>query len=75
MCRNVALTSSARGVYTHPLASYFLVRSSAALRLLSGEYRCLVLLDYAEDIFYVGDPLCLLVLMPKPKNPCIYHYL
>ena len=41
----VALTGSARGVQTHPLASYFLVRSSIALRLLSGEYRCLVLLS------------------------------
>ena len=32
----VALTASARGVQTHPLASI-------ALRLLSGECRCLVL--------------------------------
>ena len=41
----VALTGSARWAQTHPLASYFLVRSSIALHLLvlSGEYRCLVL--------------------------------
>ena len=35
---------NARGVHAHPLASYFIVRSSTALRLfiLSGEQRCLV---------------------------------
>ena len=41
----VALTGSAPGVHTHLLASYFLVRSSSALRLLfSGEHpvRCFV---------------------------------
>ena len=37
---NVALTDCARGVSTHPFASYFLVRSSTALRLLSGEHWC-----------------------------------
>ena len=47
----VALTGCTPGDHTHPLASYFLVQSSTALRLLSGEYRCLVLLDSAEDIF------------------------
>ena len=41
---------------------YFLVRSSImiALRLLSGEYRCLVLLDSVRDIYVVvvvDDPL------------------
>ena len=39
----VALTGSARGAQTHPLASNFLVQSSIALRLFSGEYRCFVL--------------------------------
>ena len=64
----IALIDSARGAQIHPLASYFLVRSSIALRLLSSEYRCLVLLDYVEDI-YVGDPLFPLVLiLHPPKN-------
>ena len=36
----VALTGCARGDHTHQLASYFLVRSSTALRLLSGEQLC-----------------------------------
>ena len=59
----VALTGSAREVYTHPLASYFLVRSSTDLRLLSGEHRC-SFLDYAEDICLVAlsDP-------PQTLNP------
>ena len=74
MCKEhlcaVALTVSARGVHAHPLASYFLVRSSTALRLLSGEYRCIVLLDYVEDI-YVNDPLCPLVLIIDKKKACI----
>ena len=42
--------------------------TAALLRLLSGEYRWL-LLDYAEDIYVVGDPLCPLVLILNPKNP------
>ena len=40
---------------------------SSVLRLLSGEYRCLVLLDYVEDI-YVGDPLFPLVLILNPPK-------
>ena len=63
----VALTGSARRVHTHPLASYFFVGPSIALRLLSGEYRCLVFLDYVEDIF-VGGPLRPLVLVLNPKK-------
>ena len=46
----VALIGCARGDHTHPLASDFLARSSTVLRLLSGHYRCLVLLDYVEDM-------------------------
>ena len=33
----VSLTGSAREFPTHPLAPYFLVRSSTAFRLISGE--------------------------------------
>ena len=55
----VALTGCARGDHTHQLASYFLVRSSTVLRLLSGEQRCFGVLDQVEDIFLVAlsDPL------------------
>ena len=69
----VALIHYAREVHTHPLASYFRLRSSTALRLLSGEYRCFVLLYYVKDI-YVGDPFCPLILIVDPKKTCIYHY-
>ena len=46
----VALTGCIRGDHTHLLASYFLVRSSTtALRLLSGEYRCFVLVPSPSE--------------------------
>ena len=39
-----------------------------ALRLLSGEYRCLVLVDSVEDIYVVGASLFPLVLILDNKN-------
>ena len=70
MCHS--LDRYAQGAQTHPLASYFLVRSSIALRLLSGAYRRLILLDY-ED-FFIGDPIFPLVLILNAKKSiCIYH--
>ena len=50
----VALTGCARGDHTHLFASNFLVRSSTALRLLSGKYRYLVLSGYFEDTYDDG---------------------
>ena len=44
----VTLTGCARGDHTHPLASYFLVRSSTALRLLSGEQPTVVWLFWMK---------------------------
>ena len=60
----VALTGSARKVHTHPLASYFLVRSYTALRLLSGVNTSCILsfLDY-----YVED-ICLVALSDAPQT-------
>ena len=47
---------------------------SSVLRLLSGEYRCLVLVDSVEDI-YVGDPLfplLIVIIINPPKHMYIY---
>ena len=67
----VALTGSTRGVHNHQLASYFLVRSSTALRLLSGKHRCLV---FSGLIIYVED-VCLVALSDPPQtlNPKTLH--
>ena len=54
----VALTGSARGARTHPLASYFLVRSSIALCLLSGEHPCFVLSGLCRRYLRYGVALC-----------------
>ena len=66
MCA-VVLTGILGGVHTHPLASYFLVRYSTVIHLLTGEYRCLMLLDHFEDIYICG-PLCPLVLIINPET-------
>ena len=50
----VALTGGARGAQTFPLASSFLVRSSIALRLLSGEHWCFGCSGLVEDICLVA---------------------
>ena len=55
----VAVTGCVRGFHTNPLASYFLVQSSTALRLLSGEHQCFgFCLDCVEYICLVAlfDP-------------------
>ena len=68
-----ALTDCARGDHTHGLASYFLVQSSTALHLLSGEQRnsVLAVLDNKdEDIYLVAlsnPPQTL-----TPKNLALY---
>ena len=60
----VALTGWARGDHIPQLASYFLVRSPTALRLLSGEQLVYVLAipDYVEDI-------CLVAPLRSSSNP------
>ena len=54
----VALTGCARGVHTHPLASYFLVRSSLLFVYFQVNTGVLAVLDEVEDICLVApsDP-------------------
>ena len=75
----VALTGRARGNHTHQLASYFLVRSSTALRLLSGEYlpvfRTVWINYYVEDIYDDDDGSSSLSLFQSlTQTLCSYHY-
>ena len=60
----VTLTGSARGVHSHPLASYFLVQSPIALSLLLVDTGVLSFLYYVEDTCLVAlsDP-------PQTLNP------
>ena len=78
----VALTGCARGAHTHPLSSYFLVRSSTALRLLSGElavlYYCMLKISAWSPPRILLEPLtqtlCLYTLLLLPLSQFNFNF-
>ena len=68
----VALTGYTRGDHTHLLDSCFLVRSSTALRLLSGEYRVFLLSGLCRRYLRWWPSLTLFYSLTQ--TPCIHQY-